>query len=201
MASLESLKQQMLTMSAIKGDSITMMIYSFLLITLIEHLFSFIPIIKTFLETIISSYFKKAKEKVSTSIKSTGVDTKIKQSSIIFKRPYSIQNGSQSQVTTQNQNNQDKSVVYETADCIIELISTLDNSKSVVCNKFFYIKHHDVIEINNKVCFQILKIKEDVDDISNIEFELFSYDYNLSQLQEFVLQIVQESRIKKQNRE
>lgn len=200
MASLESLKQQMLTMSAIKGDSITMMIYSFLLITLIEHLFSFIPIIKTFLETIITSYFNKAKEKVSNTVKTSGINTKKKQSSIIFKRPYSVQSGGQPQPTNQNQNNQDKSVVYETADCIIELISTLDNSKSVVCNKFFYIKHHDIIEINNKVCFQILKIKEDVDDISNIEFEIFSYDYNLSQLQEFVSQIVQEARIKKQNK-
>ncbi len=51
---LDSLKQQILTMSMIKGDSIGSLIYSFLLVTVIEHLFSFLPLIKEVVQSIIT---------------------------------------------------------------------------------------------------------------------------------------------------
>ena len=59
---LDSLKQQILTISMMKGDSITSLIYSFLFVTIIEHLFGFFPMIKELIQGTISKYLKKTTE-------------------------------------------------------------------------------------------------------------------------------------------
>lgn len=195
--SMDQLKSQLLAISAIKGDSISMILYSFLIVTLVEHLFSFIPLFRSFVEGWIHAYFQKAKEKVSTKLSASSIPS-VKTSSILFKRTYQ---SSTSPAPNQMQpQTQDKHILYEAADTIIEWIAQHDQSKSIVCNKFFYVRHFDVIPLTPQVKFQITKFKEENEDITYLEFELFSYSLSLSQLQEFVQQAIKEARIRKQNK-
>ena len=193
---LDSLKQQILTISMVKGDSITSLIYSFLFVTIIEHLFGFFPMIKELIQGTISKYLKKTTETLSSKVTKQLISRE-KSSSIFFKRSFvaaqssSGNNGAGSSSSS--------TMVFEAADALIELVSKSDNAKSVVNNKFFYITHHNIIEINPKVFFQITLVKEHNDEITAIDFELFSYDLKLSELQSFINGVVEDSRINKLN--
>jgi ATPase family associated with various cellular activities (AAA) len=194
---LDSLKQQILTMSMVKGDSITSIIYSFILVTIIEHLFGFIPIFKELVESILTRYLKKTSEIVSNKI-STPLISREKTSSIFFKRSFIAQQSSSNNGVSSG-NSSNTNIIFEAADALIELVSKSDNTKSVVNNKFFYVTHHNVIELNPKIFFQINTVKEQNDEITAINFELFSYDLKLSELQSFIQGIVEDSRINKLN--
>jgi hypothetical protein len=100
------------------------MIYSFLLVTLVEYIFAFIPLIKTVIDSKVNEYFKKASQSISVATLS---DKPLeKTASINFSRIYD----------NNTNNNQDNKVVsnnYETADCLLEIMTQLDNlSKSLV---------------------------------------------------------------------
>jgi hypothetical protein len=193
MAGLEGLKSQILTMSMMKGDSTYNMIYSFLIVTLVEYIFAFIPLIKTFIESKINEYFKKASQSISIASNLTNKPLE-KTSSINFSRLYDSNN---------NNNNQDKVVSnnYETADCLLEIMTQLDSCKHVVCDTFFYVNHHETIEISPKVMMQVTKIeKGSKGGLSSIQFELFSYEYTLTELQDYINKVVKASRIKRQNK-
>lgn len=195
MTGLEGLKSQILTMSLMKGDNISSMIYSFILVTIIEYIFAFIPLLKSFAETEINQYFKKASENISIASTLNLNDKKLeKTSSIIFSRKYD--KGEISQDT-----NKLISSSYETADCLLEIMTQLDSCKHVVCDSFFYVNHHETVEISPKIMMKITKIEKHAKSgLSSIEFELFSYEYTLTELQEYITKVVKTSRIKRQNK-
>jgi hypothetical protein len=179
---LDALKTQVLAMSAVKGDSISSLITSFIIVTLIEQLFGFVPLLKE----LIIGYIDQFKTKVSTVAKSQLDTTKEKSSSISFSRIYNSDSGN--------------ALDYEVADCLIELATSLDNSKSLVCTKFYYIKHCKEIMINNKISIQFTKIHEKDGIVALIDFDIFSYEYTLTDLQNFINKTLQNSRIKRQNK-
>lgn len=189
---LEGLKSQILTMSLMKGDSTYNMIYSFLIVTLVEYIFAFIPLIKTFIEAKINEYFKKASENISIATSALNKPRE-KTSSINFSRLYD-----------KNDNTQDNKTVstnYETADCLLEIMTQLDSCKHVVCDTFFYVNHHDTIEISPKVMMQVTKIEKGTKGgLMSIHFDLFSYEYTLTELQEYITKVVKASRVKRQNK-
>lgn len=187
-AGLEGLKSQILTMSLMKGDSTYNMIYSFLIVTLVEYIFAFIPLIKTFIEAKINEYFKKA----SVSIATISDKPKEKLSSINFSRLYD---------KGDNNNDNKVSTSYETADCLLEIMTQLDSCRHVVCDTFFYVNHHNTVEISPKVMMQVTKIEKGTKGgLLSINFELFSYEYSLTELQEYVNKVVKASRVKRQNK-
>jgi len=191
MSGLESLKLQILTMAAMKGDSISSMIYSFLLVTVIEYIFSFIPFVKGIIETRANEYFRKVSSDISIATNIVlSEKPKEKTSSIFFSRKYDegVNDG-------KNLNS------YESADCLLEIMTQLDSCKHLVCDKFFYVNHHEIIEISSKIFMQIKKIeKHSKGGLLFIDFELFSYEYTLTELQEYINKIVKSSRIKRQNK-
>jgi SpoVK/Ycf46/Vps4 family AAA+-type ATPase len=79
-------------------------------------------------------------------------------------------------------------------------MTELDSCKHVVCDNFFYVNHHDIIEISPKIFMQVTKIEKNKNSLSQINFELFSYDYTLTELQDYINKVVKVSRIKKQNK-
>lgn len=186
---LEGLKSQILTMSLMKGDSTYNMIYSFLIVTLVEYIFAFIPLIKMFIESKINEYFKKA----TVSIATLTDKPREKTASINFSRIYD-----------KGENTQDNKVVsntYETADCLLEIMTQLDSCKHVVCDTFFYVNHHETIEISPKVMMQVTKIEKGTKGgLQTISFELFSYEYTLTELQDYITKVIKASRIKRQNK-
>lgn len=195
MSGLDNLKSQILTMSLMKGDSISSMIYSFLLVSIIEKLFSFIPFIQAVIETKINEYFKKASQNISiASISDSSSKPREKTSSIFFSRIYETNNNND------NDGNKQRTSNYENADCLLELMTQLDSCKHIVCHKFFYVNHHNTIEISPKIFMQVVKIEKGKDSPTKIDFELFSYDYSLTELQDYVNKVVKDSRIKRQNK-
>ena len=166
MSGLESLKLQILTMAAMKGDSISSMIYSFLLVTVIEYIFSFVPFIKGIIETRANDYFKKVSSDISIATNIVlSEKPKEKTSSIFFSRKYDNPEG---EGNTKNINS------YESADCLLEIMTQLDSCKHLVCDKFFYVNHHEIIEISSKIFMQIIKIEKDSKGgLRYINFDLF----------------------------
>jgi hypothetical protein len=191
MTGLEGLKSQILTMSLMKGDSIQSMIYSFLLVTLVEYIFAFIPLLKTVIDSKVNDYFKKA----TVSIATLSDKPKEKTASINFSRMYDKGDNN-----TQD-SNRSNSNTYETADCLLEIMTQLDSCKHVVCDTFFYVNHHEIIEISPKVMMQVTKIEKGTKGgLQSINFELFSYEYSLTELQDYITKVVKASRIKRQNK-
>ena len=85
--SMDQLKNQILTISALKNDgNIFTIIQSFLVVCLIEQLFMFIPVIKGFVERYLNHWFDNAKKNIV--INSNIPITLTKQSSIVFSRNF-----------------------------------------------------------------------------------------------------------------
>ena len=181
--SMDQLKNQILTISALKNDgNIFTIIQSFLVVCLIEQLFMFIPVIKGFVERYLNHWFDNAKKNIV--INSNIPITLTKQSSIVFSRNFK-QNIPENELT----------------DAIIEYISGLNNSKFVKYNKFFYVCHNDVIELDSKVNAVVRKTVFTSDgDIEHTELEIFSYYYDLSDLHKYVNKILETSRAKRHNK-
>ena len=160
--SMDQLKNQILTISALKNDgNLFTIIQSFLLVCIIEQLFMCIPTIKNFIGRYVEHWFNNAKKNIVIS--NNIPITLTKQSSIIFSRNFK---------TNIPEN--------ELTDAIIEYISGLNNSKFVKYNKFFYVCHTDVIELDNKVNAVVKKTVFTAEgDIEQTEIEIFSYYYQI----------------------
>lgn len=181
--SMDQLKNQILTISALKNDgNLFTIIQSFLLVCIIEQLFMCIPTIKNFIGRYVEHWFNNAKKNIVIS--NNIPITLTKQSSIIFSRNFK---------TNIPEN--------ELTDSIIEYISGLNNSKFVKYNKFFYVCHTDVIELDNKVNAVVKKTVFTTEgDIEQTEIEIFSYYYDLSELHKYVNKILETSRAKRHNK-
>ena len=181
--SMDQLKNQILTISALKNDgNLFTIIQSFLLVCVIEQLFMCIPTIKNFIGRYVEHWFNNAKKNII--INNNIPITLTKQSSIIFSRNFK---------TNIPEN--------ELTDAIIEYISGLNNSKFVKYNKFFYVCHNDIIELDSKVNSVVKKtVFNNEGDIEHTEIEIFSYYYDLSDLHKYVGKILETSRAKRHNK-
>ena len=195
---MDMLKQQILAMAALKGDSIGSMIYSFIILMIFEHLFKFVPLIEAFIKLKINHYFEKATTTIS-SVADLKIETKKeKMSSIMFTRVYTT-----GHVQESSNNSQDiqETILYEKADCILEHVVNLEKSKFITFNKMFYVKHHDEIQIVfDKILFKMIELMENDKGIQRVQFEIYSYDYSLSQLHEWINKILADSKRTKQNK-
>jgi hypothetical protein len=195
--SFDLLKQQLITMSAIKGDSISSMLYSFIVLMIVEQIFKFLPLLEAFMKKKLEKYFNDATLSIASSV-GQNLNLSIvreKTSSIYFTRIY--ENNKSNEGNIQDLNTVG---VYDRTDCLIELVTNLDKSKHVSFNMMFYVRHHEVIEINNKIMFQVKKFQDSDKGLTKLEFELFSYDLTLAELHDFVNKAVKENKMQKQNK-
>lgn len=186
---LDALKNQLLTVSLVKGDGIHNMIFGFLFVVFIEQIFSLLPQIKSWTQKYLDA---KVQQVANTVV--PGVVQKEKTANIFYKRFWPKQQQAESGKDTRSAQS------YEVADILIELVAGLDNTKDLVCNKFYYVTHKNVITINPHVFFQIHKVVETDADMAAIEFEIFSNDWHLSDLQEWVASVVEDAQIRKTNK-
>jgi len=195
--SFDLLKQQLIAMSAIKGDSIASMIYSFVVLMIVEQIFKFLPLLETFMKKKLESYFNDATQSIASSVgQNLNLSiAKEKTSSIYFTRIYENNKSSEGPQLDLNSVG-----VHDRTDCLIELITNLDKSKHVSYNMMFYVRHHEVIEITNKIMFQVKKFTDSDKGLSKLEFEIFSYDLTLAELHDFVNKIIKENKMQKQNK-
>ena len=192
--SFDMIKQQLIAMSVVKGDSMISMIYSFIMLMFVEQIFKFMPLVETAMKKKMEEYFNKATESIAEKVNVNIQTSREKTASIYFTRIYDV-NGNKESNPELNEVG-----IYDRTDCLIELVVGLDKSKHVSFNRMFYIRHHEVVEINQKVLFQVQKFQDTEKGLAKLEFELFSYDYTLSELHEFVNKIVKDHKMQKQNK-
>lgn len=184
--SFDSLKTQMMTMISIgKHDDYSLiynMIYTFIILTFMEHFFT---ALKIFFDTInkkVISYLNQQKQKIETKLINNETLNEKKSSIILFRN---------------FENSQQNDVV----DSIIDYLSTINNSKSFIFRDIYIINNKTTIEIYPQIFFQLLSLNEDQEKkVKNIEFELFSYTKELSSLKEFINGVKKNFSIKKQNK-
>jgi ATP-dependent Zn protease len=183
----DSLKTQMMTLISIgKQDDFSLiynMIYTFLILTFMEHFFF---ALKIFFDTVnkkVIKYLNHQKEKIETQLV-TDKSLNEKKSSIIMFRNF--------------ENAQPNDVV----DSIIDYLNTINNAKSFIFRDIYIINNKSVIEIHPQIFFQLLNLIEDLNDkkLKSIEFEIFSHTKELSSLKEFINGVKKNFTIKKQNK-
>jgi predicted transcriptional regulator len=181
----ESLKTQTMTMISMGNNNHTViynMIYTFLLVTFMEHFFSALKILFDTLNKKTMSYLNTQKQKIETKLVTTGALEEKKASIIMFRN-------------FENQSPND------TVDSILEYMSNINNSKSLVFRETYIINNRSELEIHPHIFFQLLSLNEDGDKkIKNIEFELFSKTKEINHIKEFINGVKKNFSIKKQNK-
>ena len=199
MNSLESFKTQLLTVASINNkDSsnagIYSMIFSFLAITIIEHIFKFIPKLISYIDVIVQKCIKKAEDKISNST-TNYLNIKEKENTAIinFKKIFKKDD---------NNNHQNKLItIDETPDAILDLVSSNNNAISLENRDGIYIvNHYKEINLSEDVSFISTQIKKDNDVLSEIQFSLYSKNLSLSQLLSYTKHVTENYIIKKQNK-
>jgi hypothetical protein len=114
-----------------------------------------------------------------------------KKSSIIIERLYSS--------NTEN----------DLADSILEYITNYDGTKYIEYKGRFYVTHKDEIKVSDNLYFRVIHVEYNNNSINNtiktcnvekIEFEIYSYHLELSELHKYLLDISENYKIKKLNK-
>jgi hypothetical protein len=202
----DTLKSQIMAIMTVKSSSsndphggINNILYTFIVMSLLQWCFKVLPIASEFIKSQIQSYItsKTKNTKILHHLTpfENGKPLEI-QSSIVFKRSYKTNNVVSSNGSVSNTN-----IEYECCDSLLEKMASLNNVKSLEFNKIYYIKHKNEFEMDKNINAKMLHIDINPDgDLQYIEFVLSSTYYTLSDLHEYVNNVVQSSRIKKQNK-
>lgn len=174
--SMEQLKQQLITIFAVRGDkdsSIFMLIYSILLLTFIDYVLQYIPVIVNFIQ----EYMKK---KMETAIVMPTLKPTIK-SRIVFTKDYAHKNDNM-------------------CDAIIQHLCEINDVKDLLYTDFFIINNEAEFPITSKISGHIVsKVRKD-NAISMLSIEVYSYDLTLIELREWCENIYRNYEIEKKNK-
>ena len=136
MASLDSMKQQLMTLMMVKNDNDPInMLYSFLVLMLMDPVLSFVIDMTNILKRLIKDQidtFMKNKRRAFENIITTNTTDKVKTSSIMVERNY--------KVILPN-------VDIDLIDSVIETLSTHNNAKYVKYRTYYFINHNNELEI------------------------------------------------------
>lgn len=197
MSGIDAFKQQVMTLAVLKNDGgIESLLYTFIMITVVDAVMQHVPAVKEFISKFIDLVFQRIQGKVQEHI-AIEPQARAKTASILFKRNYK----SPVQQTQQQQQN-NVIIENETCDSVIDLVSNLDQSQSVEFNKFYFVNHYREIQVTPDVFVQMVKISKPIDgsEINFIDFEVYSYTKQLSDVHAWVDSVVSEYRAKKQNK-
>ncbi len=197
MSSVDSFKQQIMTLVALKNDGgVESLLYTFFMITLIDAVMQHMPAVREFITKLVDVMFQRIQGRVKEHIILQETPHR-KTASVLFKRNYKTQ-------VSQQQVQQNNTVIIENEVCdsIIDLVANLDQSESVEFNKFYFVNHYREIKISPDVFVQMIKISKPIDgsEINFIDFEVYSYTKMLSDIHSWVDSVVSEYRAKKQNK-
>ncbi len=204
----DTLKSQIMAIMTVKSsasngnssDSINNILYTFIVMSIIQWCFKIIPTATEFIKKQTQDYIdSKTKNSkglhILNIVDTTNKSTEIK-SSIIFKRSYKPSNTVSNNGTVINTN-----LDYECCDALLEKMASLNTVKSLEYNKIYYIRHKHEFVLDKNINAKMLHVDINPDgDLQYIEFILTSTYYDLSDLHEYVNGVVQSLRIKKQNK-
>ena len=204
---MDMLKSQILTMFAItganKGDNtgIFNAIYAIIMITILENVFRYLPVMIKWFADMAKSYIdgkvKQLPVTISNSISNGVANTEV---SIYLCRNYE-NNGGGSSGNGKNDKSLDV-VDTEVVDAMIEYICSLDNTGHLRYTNKFFINCRDEIVVNKDITALLDKMDIDVknDTVNAIGIRLKSKTLKLSQLKDFVMKVLNNWKIEKQNK-
>jgi hypothetical protein len=164
--------------------SATNIIYLLFILHTLELLIHYKPLLMNILEYV----YKWKTQNISNSfqyIHST------KKSSIIIERLYS------------------SNIENDFADSILEYVTNYDGTKYIEYKGRFYVAHKDEIKISDNLFFRVIHVEYNNNSTNNavkschvekIEFEIYSYQLDLSELRKYLFDITENYKIKKLNK-
>ena len=204
----DTLKSQIMAIMTVKSsssnsgnDSINNILYTFIVMSMIQWCFKIIPSCLEFIKKQTQDYIESKSKNVKGLNILNKIDTTNNKpneitSSIVFKRNYKASNTVNPNGTIVNTN-----IDYECCDALLEKMASLNTVKSLEYNKIYYIKHKNEFVLDKNINAKMLHVDINPEgDLQYIEFVLNSTYYSLSELHDYVNKVVQSLRIKKQNK-
>jgi hypothetical protein len=185
---MDMLKSQILTISAMQnskdGNSIINAIYGIILLSFIEQIFKYLPIISAFIKKHGENYIKR---RYSIDIVNSIVNSKKElSSSIILERSYLEKD------TNQNS---------EFVESVLEYVSKLPNIKFLKYRNRFFVSHKDEFEIDKNIYGRCLECVENLEsgELEKLTIQVYSYTIDIVQLRDFLNKIHKNYIVAKKN--
>lgn len=182
---MDTIKSQILTITAMKdkdsNNSIINAIYGIILLSFIEQIFKYLPIIGNFIKTHSEEYLRNKYRKINV-IKTITKQQKEKKSSIILEKNFKDKN------------------INEFVDSILDYICKLSNVKNLKYRNRFFVANNDEFEIDKTIYGKCVKLGLDSeDDVEEIIIEVYSTELNIQQLRDFLNKIYKNFLADKKN--
>ncbi len=184
---MDLLKNQIITMSAMKDNSnngIISAIYGIILLSIIEQFFKYLPIIGAFIKKNTEDYIKR-KYNDNKLINTITNNKKEMTSSIILEK------GSKDKLSQE----------AEYVDSVLEFITKLPNVKFLKYKNKFYISHKEEFEIEKDIYGKCIKMNQNFEtgDVEEISIQIYSTTLDIQELRAYLNKIYKNYLTEKKN--
>jgi hypothetical protein len=186
---MDMLKNQIVTISAMQsgkdGSSIMNAIYGIILLSFIEQIFKYLPVIGAFFKKYSEEYIKRRYGSINI-VNTLGNLKKELTGSIILEKSYLDKDSGQNS---------------EFVEAILEHISKLPNIKFLKYRTRFFVSHKDEFEIENNICGRCIDYIQSIEtgELEKITIQVYSYTMDIVQLRAFLNNIHKNFLISKKN--
>ncbi len=183
------LKNQIVTISAMQsgkdGNSIMNAIYGIILLSFIEQIFKYLPVIGAFFKKYSEEYIKRRYGSINI-VNTIGNIKKELSGSIILEKSYLEKDSGQNS---------------EIVEAILEYISKLPNIKFLKYRTRFFVSHKDEFEIEKNIYGRCLDYIQSIEtgELEKITIQVYSYTMDIVQLRTFLNNIHKNYLISKKN--
>ena len=160
-------------------------IYGIMLLSLVEQIFKYLPIIGVFIKKFAEEYFKK-KYKSINIINTISTLSNVETSSIILERTYG---------------EKDNNANSEYVESILDYVSKLPNIKYLKYRNRFFVSHKDEFTIEDNIfgkCLEIIQNPE-TGELERITIQIKSNKLDIQQLRTYLNNIYKNYMITKKN--
>jgi energy-coupling factor transporter ATP-binding protein EcfA2 len=186
---MDMLKNQIVTISAMQsgkdGNSIMNAIYGIILLSFIEQVFKYLPVIGAFFKKYSEEYIKRRYGSINI-VNQIGNIKKELSGSIILERSYLEKDSGQNS---------------EFVEAVLEYISKLPNIKFLKYRTRFFVSHKDEFEIEKNIYGRCLEYIQSIEtgELEKITIQVYSYTMDIVQLRTFLNNIHKNYVIAKKN--
>jgi hypothetical protein len=203
---MDMLKSQILTMFALNSrdggqNGIFNAIYAIIILTMIEHIFRYIPVIIKTIESFVKIYMERKMNFIKNNLPISNVVEKVTGN--ILTRPVSIYLSRNFEGGSSSNDKKPVDIMdSEIVDAMIEYICSLDSTQHLRYTNKFFINSKDEIQINKDITAILERIDIDIksDVVNAVGIRLKSSILKLSQLKDFVNKVYVNYKIEKANK-
>jgi hypothetical protein len=186
---MDMLKTQIVTISAMQnskdGNSIMNAIYGIIMLSFIEQLFKYLPVIGAFVKKYSEQYIKRRYGSINI-VNTIGNLKKELTGSIILERSYLEKDSGQNS---------------EFVEATLEYIAKLPNIKFLKYRTRFFVSHKDEFEIEKNIYGRCLDYVQSIEtgELEKITIQIYSYTMDIVELRGFLNKIHKNYIISKKN--